>query len=49
MTNSFPDSVKLIGYLTVAVIVELSKPCVGVSPKTKIFLFLPWKWSEELL
>ena len=43
MTNSFPDSVKVIGYLTVAVIVELSKPCVGVSPKTKIFLFLPRK------
>ena len=49
MTNSFPDFVKLIGYLTVAVIVQLSKPCVCLSPKTKIFLFLPWKWTEELL
>ena len=49
MTNSFLDYVKLIGYLTAAVVVELSKPCVGLSPKTKIFLFLPWKLTEELL
>ena len=38
-TNLFPDSVKLIGYLASAIIVALSKPCVGYSPIAKIFFF----------
>ena len=48
-TNGFPDSVKLIEYLTSTVIVALSKPCVGPSPRTKIFLFLLSICTEELL
>ena len=35
--------------LASAVIVALSKPCVGHSPRTKIFLFLLSICTEELL
>ena len=40
-TNIFPDSVKLKRYLTSAIIVASSKPCVDPSPRTKIFLIVP--------
>ena len=48
-TNCFFDSVKLMGYFVSAVIVELSKPCVGPSPRTQMFLFLRSICSKELL
>ena len=38
--NLFPDPVKLIGYLASDFIVVLSKPCVGPTPRTKIYFFI---------
>ena len=48
-TNCFFDSVKLMGYFVSAVIAELSKSCVGSSPRTQMFLFLRSICSKELL
>ena len=42
------DSVKLIEYLTSAVIVLLCNPSVGPSPRTKIYFFL-WSVSVDEL
>ena len=47
-TNPFPDCVKLIGYSVSAVIVVSSYSWVGLSPRTKILLFLLSTYTEEL-
>ena len=44
----FFDAVKLIEYLASTVIVVLSNPCVGPSPKTKIYFSLLSVCVDEL-
>ena len=47
--KSFPDFVKLIGYVSFAAIVVWFNPFVGPSPKIRIFFCLLSTSREELL
>ena len=49
IANLYPDSVKLIRYLSSAVIAVLFNCYVGLLPGSKIFLFLLSVCTEELL